>query len=381
VKGPTGTLVAMASGTLMILGSGEIAPSMVKVYRRVLSNLEPRRGVLLDTPYGFQENVPQLTEKIVSYFDVSLQVKMQPLPFPRLEGTSALERTTYVDTVRRASFVFAGPGSPSYAMRQWGDLGLQDALDEVLDRGGIVCFASAAALTLGGWTAPIYEIYKVGLDPHWIDGLDVLGRHGLRCTVIPHFDNAEGGNHDTRYCYLGQRRLLNLEGQLPPGVSVLGVDEHTAAVLNLATDRLAVYGRGAVHWDTGDSDTLIGDGEEVDLASWRNADVAPRDHANISEREVSTAEALGEAAARGDASSLSAIAELVRRAAEGGEGTVEAAPLVEGVLNVRSAARAAGQYGLADQLRDVLVASGIEVRDGDGSSHWTLAPPSDHGRR
>ena len=33
--------------------------------------------------------------------------------------------------------------------------------------------------------------------------------------VVAHFDNAEGGTHDTRYCYLGEDRLRVLEAQLP----------------------------------------------------------------------------------------------------------------------------------------------------------------------
>src|SRR6266571_3494942 len=32
--------------------------------------------------------------------------------------------------------------------------------------------------------------------------------------VIPHYDNAEGGTHDTRFCYLGERRLAALEALL-----------------------------------------------------------------------------------------------------------------------------------------------------------------------
>ena len=76
--------------------------------------------------------------------------------------------------------------------------------------------ASAAALTLGVATIPVYEIYKVGEDPHWLEGLDLLGpATGLRAAVVPHYDNAEGGNHDTRFCYMGERRLQALEAALP----------------------------------------------------------------------------------------------------------------------------------------------------------------------
>jgi hypothetical protein len=123
----------------------------------------------------------------------------------------------------------AGPGSPSYALAQWAGGPIPDALREKLTGGGILTMASAAALTLGVVTIPVYEIYKVGEDPRWLPGLDLLGvATGLRAAVVPHYDNAEGGNHDTRFCYMGERRLRMLEAQLPDDVFVLGVDSHRA---------------------------------------------------------------------------------------------------------------------------------------------------------
>jgi hypothetical protein len=169
----------VARGTVVIIGSGETAPNMVKVHRDVLGRLsEPTRAVLLDTPFGFRENVPQLTEKIVEYFSTSLQVEMAPLTFTRASDTTALQRAAFVDGVRRSNFVFTGPGSPSYAVAQWREVDLTGALVDVLNNDGVACFSSAAALTLGAYTAPIYEIYKAGDDLHWLDGLNLLGRTG-----------------------------------------------------------------------------------------------------------------------------------------------------------------------------------------------------------
>jgi hypothetical protein len=51
--------------------------------------------------------------------------------------------------------------------------------------------------------------------------------------LIPYYDNAEGGTHDTRYCYMDARRLPTLEAQLADSTAILGVDEHTAALLDL----------------------------------------------------------------------------------------------------------------------------------------------------
>ncbi len=85
-----------------------------------------------------------------------------------------------------------------------------------------------------------------GADPTWLPGLDVLGPLGLPVAVIPHYDNAEGGTHDTRFCYLGEPRLATLEDQLPLGHWVLGIDSHTALVLDLETGTAVVEGVGGV---------------------------------------------------------------------------------------------------------------------------------------
>ena len=96
-------------------------------------------------------------------------------------------------------------------------------------------FASAAALTLGRFTIPVYEIYKAGQPVQWLDGLDLMSKAGFEgsCVVIPHYDNAEGGTHDTRFCYMGERRLAVMEAMLPDDAWVLGVDEHTAVIMDL----------------------------------------------------------------------------------------------------------------------------------------------------
>ena len=63
---------------------------------------------------------------------------------------------------------------------------------------------------------------------------------------IPHYDNKEGGTHDTRFCYLGEQRLAALEALLPDEVGVLGVDEHTADGRRRAGPDHVVAGNGVV---------------------------------------------------------------------------------------------------------------------------------------
>jgi hypothetical protein len=232
---------------LAIMGSGETAPTMKTPHRRIFERLGSGvDAVLLDTPFGFQENAPILAEKAIEYFRDAVGQTVAAAGLTRTDGddTVAIERG--IARVRAADWLFAGPGSPTYALAQWTGTAVPDAITEKLRSGGAVVFSSAAALTLGVATVPVYEIYKVGRDPHWLDGLDVLSEIGLNVAVIPHYDNAEGGNHDTRFCYLGERRLAMLEPSLPDGAFVLGIDEHTGIVMDLDADTAEIVGKGAV---------------------------------------------------------------------------------------------------------------------------------------
>jgi hypothetical protein len=232
---------------LAIMGSGETAPTMKGPHRAIFERLgSDADAVLLDTPFGFQENAPILAAKAIEYFHDAVGRRVEAAGLTRIDtgDTVAVERG--VAKVRSADWVFAGPGSPTYALAQWRNTAVPDALADKLRSGGAVVFSSAAALTLGRATVPVYEIYKVGADPHWLDGLDVLAEVGLDVAVIPHYDNAEGGNHDTRFCYLGERRLAMLEPTLPDGCFVLGIDEHTGIVMDLDADTAEIVGKGAV---------------------------------------------------------------------------------------------------------------------------------------
>ncbi len=235
---------------LTIMGSGETAPTMARVHRMLFDRLGPDgrevRAAIVDTPYGFQENADSLSDRTVEFFATSVG---RPVSVASYLGRDADDVTlaTAVGRIREARFVMAGPGSPSYALRQWMGGPIPEALASKLSGGGVLTMASAAALTLGIVTIPVYEIYKVGEDARWLEGLDLLGpATGLRAAVVPHYDNAEGGNHDTRFCYIGERRLRVLEESLPQGAFILGVDSHTALIFDLERGLASVAGLGGV---------------------------------------------------------------------------------------------------------------------------------------
>ena len=262
-----------AARLLTIMGSGETAPTMVKLHRQVVERLGPgtHRAVFLDTPFGFQENAEELCRRTVEFFRQSVGHDIEVAGLPRIAGMDTLQLESALAELRRAEVLFAGPGSPTYALRQWTGTPVAQILRDRLTRSGAVTFSSAAALTLGVRTVPVYEIYKSGADPFWLDGLDVLSEVGLPVVVIPHYDNTEGGHHDTRFCYLGERRLLQLEADLPDGVFVLGVDEHTGVLFDLEAETATVWGRGSLTLRRDGRSVVVPAGETVPLAFVRQA--------------------------------------------------------------------------------------------------------------
>jgi hypothetical protein len=256
---------------LTIMGSGETAPTMVKPHRQLFDRLGPGpvRAVLLDTPYGFQANADDISARAVEYFAASVGRKVEVAELRRAEGADPVRWEAGQAAVASANWVFAGPGSPTYALRQWRESDVPRLLADKLAHGGCVIFASAAALTLGRFTVQVYEVYKSGEDPVWADGLDLLADIdglGPNVAVIPHYDNAEGGTHDTRFCYLGEPRLAMLETQLPEDGWVLGVDEHTGIVFDLDAGSATIVGNGVVTVRRRGRSAVLPSGETIAIA-------------------------------------------------------------------------------------------------------------------
>lgn len=377
---------------ITIMGSGEIAPTMVPVHRRVFDSLGRTPTIaVVDSAYGFQENADELSEKAATYFTTSFPGVDVEIASFRTADAPAGVRERALDTIRSADVVFAGPGSPSYALRTWAGTQIPDLLLETALTGALTV-ASAASITVGSHALPVYEIYKVGEDPRWNDGLDVLGALGLRVAVVPHFDNAEGGTHDTRFCWMGAPRFERLREMLPPDVVVLGVDEHTAAVLDVGAGVLEAHGRGTVTV-LGATDTVIEAGQ-VGPLTLLGSPAAPSDdqageHPGAAVDVV--AEITGvfdEALGRGEVEpALDAILELedthegwddaanahraIRRMVTrlGSELSRHAArdarreAVVKALVDVREHARSDGRWDEADAVRDAVAMLGFELRD------------------
>ncbi len=418
---------------LAIMGSGETAPTMVTTHRRLTSLLPtPVKAVVLDTPYGFQENAPELAAKAVEYFKTSINVDLVVAGLVRLHDTHLAADPVAIERGLRAladaDYIFAGPGSPTYALRQWAGSSVSRIMIDKLTHGGIVTFASAAALTLGKATVPVYEVYKVGQDVQRLDGLDILASLGINAAVIPHYDNTEGANHDTRFCYLGEARLQMFESLLEEDTYVLGVDEHTGLVIDLDAATATVVGNSNVtirlraqsfEYPTGSviplsllqspSSLLTGSGDvstnhsvaTVPVASMTQT--APPD--SLDAVLVDSIQQFEQAMEQRDAiaavrvvlaleqaiqdwsidtlqsdvlvRSRGALRSMISQLGDAAIGGVRdprevVAPFIEAMLSVRATVRAEKRFDLSDVIRDVFASLNIEVRDTPTGAEWSL---------
>ena len=405
------------SRLLVIMGSGETSPTMVATHREIFSRVGPGPAVLLDTPYGFQENADNISARAVEYFRQSTGRAVDVLRLR--DNTTIVESERMLDRLRQAVWAFAGPGSPSYALSVWRSTIVPGLLADKLRTLGAVVFASAAALTLGRFTVPVYEIYKAGARPFWLEGLDILSEAGLCAVVIPHFNNAEGGGHDTRYCFLGEPRLRVLEEQLPAEAFILGVDEHTSCCLDLDERTATITGLGAVTVRRHGRPTMFASGTTVTMDDLVGTTFAGERGTGPPAQVVSEAResrrsplstdvarlesAFGRAMDAGKAEdAVAAVLDLDQLLLDWSRDTLESdeldrarsalralvvrlgeaagqrlrdrgdviGPFVETLLDLRQRLRQDQHFDLADAVRDRLVELGIEVRDTASGTEW-----------
>jgi hypothetical protein len=410
---------------------------MVTTHRKLTSLLpQPVQAVVLDTPYGFQENAPELASKAQEYFRTSINVEIEIAGLVRLHDTHIAADPVQIERglrrVANADYIFAGPGSPTYALRQWSGSPVASIIMGKLQTGGIVTFASAAALTLGKATVPVYEVYKVGQDVERLDGLDILSAIGINAAVIPHYDNAEGGNHDTRFCYLGHARLEMFETMLNNDTYVLGVDEHTGLVIDIDAQEATVVGNGGVTLRLRSQSFVYPTGSVLPFSLLQNPfqllDPGSSATSTKTARIASTESPVQDAPTKSAPSSLEQSLQQASHEFEeamkhrDAEGAVRAAlaleqamvdwkadtlqgdvtdrcratlrsmmsqlgdaavsgvrdprdvvsPYIEAMLAVRAIVRAEKRFDLSDIIRDAFASLSIEVRDTPQGAEWSL---------
>lgn len=404
-------------GLVAILGSGELSDSMAEAHRTLMARLNaPIVPVFVDTPAGFELNINNINEKAVAYFKRNFGLDLTLASYHA--ATDPAERVgAAIAAIRRANYIFAGPGSPSYGVRMWRESKVWDAILTRWREGAMLVFASAASLTLGKFTIPVYEIYKCGQEVSWLAGLNLLGAVGLDVAVIPHYNNNSGDQHDTRYCFMGAPRLAALEALLPADALELGVDEYTGLCIDVTGGGAAVFGVGEVTLRHLGHQTIYKKGQTIQLRGITTtldaeADIQPI--ANPDGVEPTTAPANSDVltlqssvegaisagnleqtvnglvsltliASAGLEQSIYNRAELAvqalhhvlpllmafaNNAQAAADYDVERGKLLDLLIVARAELRKAKQWGVADQLRDQLTALGYVLADSPAGTTW-----------
>jgi hypothetical protein len=337
-------------GPIALLGSGETSLAGGRIFETLARRLpSPVHIALLETPAGFELNSPQVAWRVGEFLKTRLQnfnpiVDVVPA---RKRGTPfSPDDPNILRPLLQANIIFMGPGSPTYTVRQ---LQASLAWDLVRARhrlGAALVFASAATIAASEYALPIYEIYKVGEDVRVAPGLGLFADFGLSLSFIPHWNNTDGGSDvDTSRCFVGMDRFNQWCDMLPPGHTVVGLDEHTGLIVDFAEGKCTVGGVSS-----------------VTLLRKCNPEIYPAG-------SVFPVEELGDVNCPKlpEEGIPTAAWELVKNAAQ----TPDSDEVPEGVLHLieeRQQARLRNDWSASDELRAKIIALGWQVLDTENGS-------------
>ncbi|MBN2085851.1 MAG: hypothetical protein JW748_11575 [Anaerolineales bacterium] len=335
----------MNPGKVTFLSSGETSPTGGMLFRKLSASL-PRgyRVAILETPAGFEPNSAKVAGRVadaIALRTAEFSPRIDVIPARRKAKPFSTDSVELLRPLAAADLVYMGAGSPTYAVRQLrGSLAWRQMLAG-WQQGAQLVMASAAAVAVGSVTLPVYEIFKAGEDPEWKPGLDLFGPIGWKLAVISHWNNTGGGEDlDTSRCFIGRERFDALARIAPSGTTILGLDEHTAAVLDWSAGRGRVEGKGTI--------TIIRDGHEKVLPADAEFPLDALGEYRIPSEPFGVEEKVWE--------------EVRARRAESNADPV-LPPEVIALLQDRERARRGGEFADADRIRMEIERMGWSVTD------------------
>jgi hypothetical protein len=241
----------MTLGLIAFLGSGETSLAGGRIFESLARLMaDPLRVAIMETPAGFELNSAVVAGRVGDFLEARLQnykPVVDVIPARKLGSEFSPDNPEILTPLLRANFIFMGPGSPTYAVRQLKNTLAWDIIRARHRLGATLVFASAATISVSAWALPVYEIYKVGDDVFANQGLNLFGDFGLRLSFIPHWNNAEGGaDLDTSRCFIGMDRFVEWCNLIPSENTTIGLDEHTSLILDLEAGQCQVSGISSV---------------------------------------------------------------------------------------------------------------------------------------
>ena len=341
--------MTMNPGLIILLGSGETSPNIRTVYNWVFEQITaPIQAAILETPAGFEPNSAQVAGQIGDYIKKRLQnfkPQVSIIPARKKDTNFSPDNPDLLSPLYGANVILTGPGSPTYAVRQFQDSLAWHTLRARHRMRTTLLFSSATTVACSAYALPVYEIYKVGEDLHWKEGLNFFEPFGLSPVIIPHWNNVDGGaDLDTSRCYIGQARFDRLREMLPDHQLYVGIDENTALILDPTSQNCRVMGAGGITVTRGSQQTFFKPGTTFPIGELGQF-YLPATHEDIPETIWAQTQ------------------EGIRQAEIQKNEIKKPDEAVLQLVDLRTQARQAKNWAEADKLRDKIEALGWHIRD------------------
>jgi len=335
----------MPLGRIAFLGSGETSLAGGRIFESLACLLsEPARVAIMETPAGFELNSAVVAGRVGDFLKTRLQnykPVIDVIPARKLGSEFSPDDPEILAPLLRANFIFMGPGSPTYAIRQLKGTLAWDIIRARHRLGATLIFASAATISVSAWALPVYEIYKVGEDVFANQGLNLFGDFGLHLSFIPHWNNAEGGaDLDTSRCFIGMERFVEWCNLIPSENTIIGLDEHTGLILDFEAGQCEISGISSVSLVCDRNLEIYPSGVKFPLSELGKFKIPEPVNFGISEK------------------AWDMVSNLIPVEND------KPSDVVLSLLEQRQQARARKDFSESDHLRDVIAAHGWSVQDG-----------------
>ncbi|HEY7294986.1 MAG TPA: Type 1 glutamine amidotransferase-like domain-containing protein [Dehalococcoidia bacterium] len=232
-------------GPLALVGSGEFLPEMEATDRLLLDAALPAVGhaLIVPTASALEPGMPEeWADRGIKHFRDRLGIEARAALI--LDRETADER--FVPLLEGARFVYFSGGNPQHLVKTMEGTPFWSAVQRRWQEGAALAGCSAGAMMLGAVLQSI-----VGRSDGVVPALGVVP--GI--TVVPHFDRIE---------HYRPGALAAVREHRQPGITLVGVDELTAAVCIEGDWRVSGRGKVLVVGDAGER--VCASGERVPLA-------------------------------------------------------------------------------------------------------------------
>ena len=190
-------------GLIALVGGNEFRPDCEPMDRSILARLGPQPRVVILPTAAAREDPARAAENGVRYFQrLGAFAEAAMVIDPATAGEKR-----WVASIQTADLVYLAGGDPVYLLETLSHSPAWEAARKAWEKGRILAGSSAGAMILGG------QMWAPGRG--WREGLGLLPQ----IAVLPHHARLAGA-----------WKVKEMIKSLPPGMTLVGIDEATALV-------------------------------------------------------------------------------------------------------------------------------------------------------